>query len=443
MNRYETYKEIDIPWLKKVPKHWEVNKVKTYGVVKKELNKNNVEKNVLSLTYGGVIKNDINNPNGLVPASYETYQKFCRNDLVFKLIDLENIKTSRVGIVPEDGIMSSAYIRLKLNDNFISRYGYYYFYKLYIEEVYNNLGAGVRSTMSGSDLKNMEICIPPLNEQEKIVNYLDWKINEIDKLISIEKKKIKLLQIYREETVFHNILKNKSIIPEEFKLEGVRKYATFIRGAASFTKDDLLNSGDYVALQYGKVYKVDIVNEDYNFYVNHEFYKASQVVNKGDILAVYTSETIDDLGHFAFYEKEEKGLIGGEQILIKVLETINPKYLFYALKSRSIELKRSATGIKVYRFKINDLKAIKIPVPSLKVQEKIVQEIENSLMLITERLKNSELKINGLEALKQSLIAEVVTGQIDVRNVVIPAYEKVDSVVDEEIEGEELLEDGD
>lgn len=443
MSRYETYKEVDILWLKTIPNHWEVNKVKTCGGVKKELNKYNIEKNVLSLTYDGVIKNNINNPNGLVPASYETYQKFFRNDLVFKLIDLENIKTSRVGLVPEDGIMSSAYIRLKLNDKFIPKYGYYYFYKLYIEEVYNNLGAGVRSTMSSSDLKNMEICIPPLNEQEKIVKFLDWKINEIDALISIEKEKIKLLQIYREETVFHNILKNKSMIPEGCKLEGIRKYATFTRGAASFTKDDLLNFGDYVALQYGKVYKVDIVNEDYNFYVNHEFYKESQVVNKGDILAVYTSETIGDLGHFAFYEKEEEGLLGGEQILIKLVEDINPKYLFYALKSCSIELKRSATGIKVYRFKINDLKAIKIPVPSLKIQEKIVEEIENVLRLITEKLKNSELKINGLEALKQSLISEVVTGQIDVRNVVIPDYEKVDSVVDEEVEGEELLEYGD
>ena len=181
MNKYENYREIGLPWLKEIPNHWGINKVKRYSDNKKELNKGNKEKNVLSLTYKGVVKNHIDKPNGLVPKSYETYQKFKKDDLVFKLIDLENIKTSRVGIVNEDGIMSPAYIRLILTDRLFPKYAYYYFYKLYIEEVYNNLGAGVRSTMSVSDLQDMLIPVPSYFEQEQIASYLDWKIVEIDK----------------------------------------------------------------------------------------------------------------------------------------------------------------------------------------------------------------------------------------------------------------------
>ena len=103
--------ENSFPW---VPENanWEIAKGKRFFANVKIPNVNVIESNVLSLTLRGVVRNDMDKPEGLVPADYSTYQIFEKNDLVFKLIDLENIRTSCVGIVPERGIMSSAYIRL-------------------------------------------------------------------------------------------------------------------------------------------------------------------------------------------------------------------------------------------------------------------------------------------------------------------------------------------
>lgn len=98
-----------------------------------------------------------------------------------------------------------------------------------------------------------------------------------------------------------------------------------------------------------------------------------------------------------------------------------------------MQLQLCATGIKVYRFKISDLKQIYVPLPPMKEQEKIVSNIELKLEQIDERVKNNYAFIKELELLKQSLISEVVTGKIDVRNIDIPEYEKV-TIIEDEIE---------
>ena len=193
------------------------------------------------------------------------------------------------------------------------------------------------------------------------------------------------------------------------------------------------NQGKYVGLQYGKVYKTEIIDSEFNFYVSDKFYKSSQVVTRNDIIIVSTSETVEDLGHSSFYNRDDIGLIGGEQILLKPLSNINSKYLFYLSKIFRAQLQLCATGIKVYRFKINDLKQVYIPLPPIKEQEKIVSNIEYKLKQLDERVKKNYDLIKELGLLKQSLISEVVTGKIDVRNIVIPEYEKV-TLLDDEIE---------
>lgn len=89
-------------------------------------------------------------------------------------------------------------------------------------------------------------------------------------------------------------------IPANWEIVKLTAMCDIVRGNTSFRKDELLNIGKYVALQYGKTYKVNEVDENYEFYVNDEFYKVSQIVNNGDIIFISTSETIQDLGHSVF-----------------------------------------------------------------------------------------------------------------------------------------------
>jgi len=104
-------KKSGIEWIGMIHEHWEVKRVSEFFNSPKTIT-NPGRIDVLSLTLNGVIEKDIENNKGLNPESYDTYQIFRKNDLVFKLIDLANYQTSRVGRVWKDGIMSSAYIRL-------------------------------------------------------------------------------------------------------------------------------------------------------------------------------------------------------------------------------------------------------------------------------------------------------------------------------------------
>lgn len=422
MNKYERYKKVDLPWLEEVPEHWEVSPISHVFEERKEKNQKGDIQFILS-----VIKN-----RGVIPytekgsvgnkasENIENYKIVYPNDMVLNSM---NMMIGSLGKSKYKGVLSQVYYVLCLineSEHNIDYLNYLFQVKTFYES-FRVLGKGIldhRLRVPMQMLKYEKVILPPLIEQKQIATYLDWKINEIDRLIAVEKEKIEKLNRLFEKIISFN--------SSNMKEESIRKYVDIVRGNSTFTKDDLLSKGTYVALQYGKVYKVDTIDNNYNFYVNDEFCKSSQIVDRNDIIAVYTSETIEDLGHFAFYDRDEKGLIGGEQLLIKPKEGIDPKYLFYCLKKDALLLKKASTGIKVYRFKSNDLKSIKIPVVSLNEQKKIVERIEKKLSIVKRNINICNSIIGELNSFKYSLISEVVTGKIDVRNVVIPSYEKVD-----------------
>jgi type I restriction enzyme S subunit len=167
MKAYPAFKDSDVTWLGSIPDHWSILRGKWAFKTKKQINVGGIYTNILSLTLRGVVNNDPDNPEGLVPKDYATYQFFEKGNLVFKLIDLENLRTSRVGLVHEDGIMSSAYVRLVSSDkNNNIKYFYYYYFTLYQQGIYNQLGAGVRSTLTPTDLLEISVPVPYRAEQD-------------------------------------------------------------------------------------------------------------------------------------------------------------------------------------------------------------------------------------------------------------------------------------
>ncbi len=198
-------------------------------------------------------------------------------------------------------------------------------------------------------------------------------------------------------------------IPKDWDIYRIDWISKLIRGNSSFKKDELLDSGTYVGLQYGKTYQVNVINETFKFYVNDEFYKSSQVVNNGDTILISTSETIEDLGHTCFYYRNDLGLIGGEQILIKPkIKYIFNKYLFYYSKVFSNKLRKYATGLKVFRVNTNDLKSICISLPQKEIQVKIANYLDVKIQRIDDEIVLLEQKIKKYRELKQVIISERV-----------------------------------
>lgn len=199
-------------------------------------------------------------------------------------------------------------------------------------------------------------------------------------------------------------------IPQHWEVVRLTGTCDLVRGNSSFKKDELLNEGKYVALQYGKTYKVNEVDENFQFYVNDEFYKASQIVNIGDVILVSTSETMQDLGHSVFYNRLDLGLIGGEQILLKPnTDDINGKYLYYSSKIFSKALRKYATGVKVYRFNVQDLKTIFTTVPPLPEQTAIANFLDYKTAKIDRFIFKKKQLIKLLNEQKAGIINDAVT----------------------------------
>ena len=203
-------------------------------------------------------------------------------------------------------------------------------------------------------------------------------------------------------------------IPEHWEVKRLDLVVNIVRGNSTFKKDELLDKGEYIALQYGKTYKVDVVDENFKYFVNSEFYKESQVVSRGDTILISTSETIEDLGHTCYYDNENIGLIGGEQILLNPNhEVVSGKYLYYFTCRLGSQLKKYAKGLKVFRFNTNDLKCFSIALAPLQEQKQIADYLTNKTTEIDKLIAEKEELITLYKEEKVATINHVVTKGLD------------------------------
>ncbi|WP_209366711.1 restriction endonuclease subunit S [Priestia megaterium] len=198
--------ESNFPWKVEIPPHWDLLRGKQIFQYKKEINNGYKRDNVLSLTLRGVVNNNMENPEGLTPQDYSTYQFFNKGDLVFKLIDLENRQTSRVGLVHENGIMSPAYIRLIPKSSMNIRFFYYQYFDLYLRGIFNQLGAGVRSMLNPSDLLDLPLAVPPLSEQDRITDFLDNALYDLERAVKQTQREINLVEEYLQSLINEVVL---------------------------------------------------------------------------------------------------------------------------------------------------------------------------------------------------------------------------------------------
>ena len=206
-------KESGIEWIGEIPEHWEVTKTKYQFQYKKEiagLQSDKYER--LALTMKNVVKRSKEDNAGLQPEKFETYQILRQDELVFKLIDLQNVSTSRVGRSPYVGIVSPAYIILRQHGKVLPCYAEKYFYVLWKNQVFNSLGDdGVRSNLGKDDLLNIPIPVPPLSEQKAIADYLDKKCNEIDEIITDKQSQIETLEAYKKSLIYEYVTGKKEV----------------------------------------------------------------------------------------------------------------------------------------------------------------------------------------------------------------------------------------
>lgn len=191
------FKTTNIPWLPEIPEHWGKVKLKVLTLEGKNKNSENLETNVLSLSYGKIIrKKNIN--EGLVPSDYATYQIVDVDDIILRLTDLQNDHRSlRCGLVKERGIITSAYVCLKIRQG-VSEYFYFLLHSFDIKKVFYSMGGGLRQSMNYTEVSKLRVPVPPLSEQRSIVSYITERASKIDLLIEKLNKEIECIKEYKQ-----------------------------------------------------------------------------------------------------------------------------------------------------------------------------------------------------------------------------------------------------
>ena len=359
-----------------------------------------------------------------------------------------------VGVSFYTGIVSPAYIVLSMNNLLDSKYANYLLRTHVMVDQYliNSKSVGsIQRNIYWPALKRVKIPVPPRSEQDQIVKYLDWKVSCINKLISNYRNQIEDLEEIKlnriDEVVIHG-MQDKTLIhsegiqwdidyPKHWKLQRIKESFNFRKGL-TITKENLEDTGVAV-INYGQVHSKSNfgvgLNETLIKYVNHSYLNSSPscIVEKGDFIFADTSEDITGCGNCAYIDWDEKIFAGYHTIIAHPNSFDNSNYLAYLFLSPSwrYQIRRRVNGVKVFSITQKMLKNVYILIPPVKEQNEIVRYLDDLCSKINIVITNVKEKISNLEELKNNLIADVVIGKIDVRNIEIPEYEFVEDETDD------------
>lgn len=409
-----------VEWIGEIPKDWEILPTKRFFSHTKTLAGDKVDTyERLALTMNGVIKRSKDDSEGLQPEKFDTYQVLKENELVFKLIDLANVKTSRVGLSPFTGIVSPAYIVLT-NESDDNRFYYYFFISMYYNEIFNRLGDnGVRSSLNAQDLLSVPIVNISSDTQHRIADFLDDKCGKIDRYIEKQQQIIDKLKEYKQAVITEAVTKGLNpdvpmkdsgiewigMIPEHWE---VKKFGYIATVKANLVHPNAY--GDYpqvssenIEKSTGRLLKCKTVNDVGVISDNHLFFK-------GQILYSKIRPALNKACIAPF-----DGLCSADIYPIETME--NTEFVLFSILSESfLEQVRTLTETRVKMPKINqnELSGIISCVPPLDEQNKIVAYINRKMKLIDLVLVKKERILEKLTEYKKSLIYEAVTGKMEV-----------------------------
>ena len=447
---YSEYKDSGVSWLGEIPKSWDIRRGKYLFRSKKELNLNALHTNVLSLTLRGVVNNNPDNPIGMVPKDYATYQLFRKNDLVFKLIDLENFKTSRVGLVHEDGIMSSAYIRLSLINGGDIRYFYHQFFDLYLRGVFNKLGAGVRATLGQNDLLDLGIALPGLDEQKQIVRFLDAQDRRINRLIHSKRRLIELLNEQKQAIIHKAVtrgldpnvkLKSSGVewlgdVPEHWDVVRAKQVSSIF--IPQRHKPELNDQGGFpwiTPVNMGHTYTRKI-----SLFVSKTAAEmaGSRTIPAGSVIATC-------IGRFGISSICEDSVVINQQLQAFIPNnSISSDFLRHCIQVARPYFEMNGNSTTLAYVDQQGFAEMPLPFPKKDEQEAIEDYLQKSLAIIERTESSTEHEIDLLNEYRTRLISDVVTGKLDVRGVELPAMDEAEIMgeidIGEDTEMEAIIE---
>ena len=436
MQKYADYTPAQAAWLDELPSHWQCTKI---GALFSERKSKVPDKDYAPLSVARIgvvpqlataVKTDAGDNRKLV----------CAGDFV---INSRSDRKGSCGVAKLDGSVSLINIVLTPRKGLSERYVHYLLRSQPFSEEYYRNGRGIVAdlwTTRYSEMKSILLPVPPREEQDQIVRFLDWKVSSINRLIGVKQKQIAALKEFMQA----EIEKQLYAYPVEETVR-LKQLGTFFKGGG-FSRENLVEEEGHPAILYGDIYtqyeyKTAVINHS----IDGAAYSASRKISKGDIVMAGTGETKDEIGKSILYTGDEIVALGGDVIVFHPNEGINVEYLLYQLYSQAALKHRYINGkgdiiVHIYPTALGNTI---ITLPGEADQNKVVAIINEIIDQVKKAIAVLTDEISVLREYRVRLVADTVTGKIDVRGIEIPEYEFVDedTDADNEDDGEEDTEE--
>lgn len=451
MKRYDEYQNTRVKWMGSIPAHWNFKRLKSILQIRKERNDPVITKNILSLTakQGVVPYVEKEDRGGNKPKeNFTDYFIAHEGDL---LVNCMNVVSGAAGVSKYFGAVSPVYYPLYPRGNENVWYYHHIFRLITFQRSLVGLGKGimmhesdngilttVRKRISMDSLGNVLLPIPPRDEQDQIVRYLDWKVSEINKLIVAKKKEFtqigELKKTIVSEAVTHGLHKGV-----QMKFSGVEwlgdipAHWTTVKLRRILRPFSEKNHPDLPLLSVVREQGV-IVRDVDDKEANHNFIpddlSGYKLVKKGQFAMNKMKAWQGSYG-----VSDYTGIVSPAYFVFDV-DFENLQYFHYAIRSKVYVnfFAQASDGIRVGQWDLSMPKMKEIPfiVPPLNEQQEIVDYIPKAFAQYDETIKKLSDEIEKLQELKNRIISDTVTGQIDVRGVDIPDFDYVEDINDDE-----------
>lgn len=409
-----------------IPTNWEVTRNKNVFSCNKILvGSNSNSTQLLSLTTKGVKEKDINNPEGKLPESFDTYQYVKENDIVMCLFDLD-VSAVFSGISPFDGMISPAYRVLTCKKNIVPKFADYWFKYISDGRKFNHYAKNIRFTLNYEDFSSLPIVFPPLETQHRIADYLDEKCAKIDKIIEKQQAVIEKLKEYKLSVITEAVTKglNQVVEMKDSGLKWVDKIPMSWENRKMISilsmrvvdgpheSPELFDDGiPYIsatAIENGKI--------NFNLmrgYISKEYCDLCDLRYKPQLHDILVIKLGASTGQVGIVETEDRFNIWVPLAAVRCNHLADPYFVYYAFQSDYFwkQMELSWTFGTQQTLGVKTIERLRIMVPPLEEQRQIAKYLKDKCSSIDSIIEKRQNIVEKLTEYKKSLIYEVVTGK--------------------------------
>ena len=428
---YPAYKDSGVPWLGEVPSHWSL--LPNRAMLRRRqilVGERHTDYELLSLTKMGVIVRDVSTGRGKFSADMGTSQEVRCGDLIFCLFDVPETPRT-VGLSQHKGMITGAYSVFECNDRVLTRYLEAFYIAMDDRKLLSPLYSGLRNTIPTSRFLGVKTPVPPLPEQAAIVRFLDHADRRIRRYIHAKQKLIALLE-EQKQAIIHRAVTGQIDVRTgqpypSYKpscVEWLGKVPSHWEVVALRRKWQVIDCKHLTVPFVDGGIPLASVREAQSFELNFktsnhttpEWYEklieGGREPRPGDL--IYCRNV--SVGAAALVTTEDRFAMGQDVCLIRS-SSENQRWLNYFLHSKvmSDQLALILVGSTFNRINVADIKALLVAVPPVSEQERIATVLDDEQSKITVAIGNCLREQALLNEYRTRLIADVVTGKLDVR----------------------------